>query len=1000
MNKNVKQLTILFLLICLFFISPLSADDLLDQNDFNDGVILPWHISESAETNSDFDLINGEYVIHIFDGGANKWDVQIRHRGLTIEQGHTYTVKFKIRSSTDTQVYAKIGTQGPPYNEYWNNNWSNISLPANQDVLIEDSFTMTSETDNLCEFAFHLGGSLTGNTPLDIYFDDIYLEDPDYVKPDPPEPLAKPDVRVNQLGYFPQGKKRATILNTSTSPLNWHLKDSSGTEVASGVTTVFGHDIASGDFVHIADFSDYTNPGTDFTLCITVDSEEKASHKFDIRGDLYRVLKYDALQYFYHNRSGIAIEMPYAGQEDLTRPAGHPSDIMNTWPDTGQENYSLDVTGGWYDAGDHGKYVVNGGISVWTMMNQYERTLHIAGADGTSFADGTMNIPEQNNGYPDILDEARWQMEMLLKMQVPDDKQQAGMVHHKGHDENWTPLATRPDQDTETRYLRPVSTAATLNLAATAAQSARIWQNLDPTFAQTCLEAAVKAWNAAKLYPDIYAPLHKIGGGPYNDNYVEDEFYWAACELFVTTGDEEYQTYIENSQHYLIMPTVLANGEDEGLTGVFTWGSTNGLGTVTLALVPNQLSSSEIITARQNIQSAADYFLNVIEQEGYLLPMAVSQDGGYPWGSNSFILNEMIVMGLAYDFTGNLDYYYGVSESMDYLMGRNAMDQNYVTGYGERPLVNPHHRFWANQADPTFPLAPAGAVSGGPNSGLEDPWARGAGLEGSPPQKCFVDHIESWSTNEITINWNAPLAWVTAFLDETKGPVPLSITITSPQNGSNLAEGDLLIETLTSGENIQQVDFYLNNTLIGSATGEPYQFLVTGLTEGTYAIKATITDGIETVESLNVEFTVVKDLIPPVVSISSPTNNAEFAEGTPITITAIASDEDGQISKVEFFNGTTLIGTDTISPYEAVLENASIGNHTLSAKATDNDGLATLSPEVSITVKDTQVTSDLVIQYACDSTDSATQHIKGKINIVNNGTTNIHLNDLAVRYYF
>jgi endoglucanase len=57
-------------------------------------------------------------------------------------------------------------------------------------------------------------------------------------------------------------------------------------------------------------------------------------------------------------------------------------------------------------------------------------------------------------------------------------------------------------------------------------------------------------------------------------------------------------------------------------------------------------------------------------------------------------------------------------------------------------------------------------LSGGPNSALQDPYAKAAGLAGCKPQKCFIDNIESWSTNEITINWNAPLFWVSAWLDE------------------------------------------------------------------------------------------------------------------------------------------------------------------------------------------------------------------------------------------
>ena len=125
-----------------------------------------------------------------------------------------------------------------------------------------------------------------------------------------------------------------------------------------------------------------------------------------------------------------------------------------------------------------------------------------------------------------------------------------------------------------------------------------------------------------------------------------------------------------------------------------------------------------------------------------------------------------IIIALAGDSTGDARYVSAVAEGMNYLLGRNPLDKSYVTGYGERPLQNPHHRFWAHQANAKFPSPPAGVLSGGPNSGLQDPYVQAAGLAGCAPQKCFVDNIEAWSVNEMAINWNTPLAWVAAYLDE------------------------------------------------------------------------------------------------------------------------------------------------------------------------------------------------------------------------------------------
>src|SRR5262249_3683697 len=175
--------------------------------------------------------------------------------------------------------------------------------------------------------------------------------------------------------------------------------------------------------------------------------------------------------------------------------------------------YSLDVSGGWYDAGDQGKYVVNAGISVWTLLNWWERTKAL-GTSAGDFADGKMNIPENKNGVPDLLDEGRRELGVGLRMQVPRGEQLGGRAHHKGHDPNGTQLSLGPHEDPMERFLLPPSTAATLNLAANAAQAARVWRDIDEAFAKRCLEAGERAFKAAKANPEIFAPQGGEGGGP------------------------------------------------------------------------------------------------------------------------------------------------------------------------------------------------------------------------------------------------------------------------------------------------------------------------------------------------------------------------------------------------------------------------------------------------------------------------------------------------------
>jgi endoglucanase len=566
-----------------------------------------------------------------------------------------------------------------------------------------------------------------------------------------------PKVAVNQLGYLPGAIKIATVKSGSSSAQVWELVDSAGKVLQKGQTKVFGDDPASGERVHLIDFTSVKTPGENLVLRVGDDT----SYPFEIATNLYSKMKYDALAYFYHNRSGIEIALPYAGDASLARPAGHLSDkSVKCQPGSGCD-YALDVSGGWYDAGDHGKYVVNGGISVWTLLDWYERSKFL-GSGGAEFADGKAQIPENKNGVPDILDEARWELDFLIKMQVPDGKPLAGMAHHKMHDDGWTALGVAPHEDTMTRYLHKPSTAATLNLAATAAQGARIWKGIDAAFSAKCLKAAERAWAAARQNPALFAATgDDKGGGTYADDNVTDEFYWAASELFVTTGKPEYKQYLDASPLNARFPT-----EAGGHVSSMSWGTTDGLGMISMAVVPSKLDAASQKALRGRIVQAADRFLKVAEKEGYRTLIERTADGKYIWGSNSFVVNNAIVLALAYDLTKQQKYLDGAVLGMDYLLGRNPLAQSYVSGYGEKALANPHHRFWAHQANAKYPKVPPGVLSGGPNSTIDDPYSKGAGLRGCVPEKCYIDNIEAYSVNEITINWNAPLVWAAAWLDE------------------------------------------------------------------------------------------------------------------------------------------------------------------------------------------------------------------------------------------
>ena len=571
-------------------------------------------------------------------------------------------------------------------------------------------------------------------------------------------------IDLNQTGFSPDSPRLALLRGAPDKPVEWILRDAAGNAVLHGETKPIGEDRYAGQKLQRIDFSGKAPAGQGYRL----EAAGAISPPFAIQTGLLAPVARDALHYFYHQRSGMPIEVRFAG-ERWARPAGHPSERVtcfagkdehgNQWPGC---DHILDATGGWYDAGDHGKYVVNGGIALWTLQNLAEML-------PAAFPDGALAIPEAGNRRSDLLDETRHEMEWMLSMQAPDGARMqlpvnqpdpskplqfsevdvGGMAHHKLADARWTALPMRPDQDREQRFLYPPSTAATLNLAATAAQCARIWRGIDPAFSARCLTAAERAWNAALRNPAIYATWSFNGSGGYGDADVRDEFYWAAAEVSATTGKPLYGQAVTHSE-------LFARVDSEP-----GWATTAPLGTLTLATLPNRLPEADERRLREAVIAAADRWQAESAKVGYRIPNASDR---YPWGSNAGLLNRAMVLATAYRLTGKAEYRDAVQDVADYLLGRNPMGTSYVSGHGAHAANAMHHRFWANSIDPAFPPPPAGVLSGGPNnSAMADEVAKK--MQGKcAPQTCWADDIHAYALNETAVNWNAPLVWVTSWL--------------------------------------------------------------------------------------------------------------------------------------------------------------------------------------------------------------------------------------------
>ncbi|MBQ3565712.1 MAG: glycoside hydrolase family 9 protein, partial [Oscillospiraceae bacterium] len=327
---------------------------------------------------------------------------------------------------------------------------------------------------------------------------------------------------------------------------------------------------------------------------------------------------------------------------------------------------------------------------------------------------------------------------------------------------------------------------------------ARLWEPYDSAKAAKYLDAAKASYDAYKTHwkeytsaeasnkQSLYPPLDQaIGGGAYGDTDSKDDAYWAACELYATTGDSKYYDDLASYDKSFQVLSNLVGGENKGSFGSFNWGNTSSCGSLSLYLNQDkltQLTDANKKSIVDSMKAAADLYVEKENAQGYGIPYEGAEYSdpvnlpadlvikGYEWGSNSFVINNAMIMAYAYDETDDIKYMNGVATAMDYIFGRNPLSVSFVTGYGSYAISRPHHRYWSNELDKTLPMAPDGVMSGGPNAGLQDPYVRALGFvpgdEDNASQRCYVDSIEAWSTNEVTINWNSPFAWVVSFMQD------------------------------------------------------------------------------------------------------------------------------------------------------------------------------------------------------------------------------------------
>ncbi|MGD0631465.1 MAG: glycoside hydrolase family 9 protein [Terracidiphilus sp.] len=537
-------------------------------------------------------------------------------------------------------------------------------------------------------------------------------------------------IKVDQVGYPLNGPKVALV---SAMGKSFELKRSSdGVVVFRGNLTAPQPDVDTGDQMQAAEFSGFSKPGTYYLDVAGVGR----SWNFTLGSNVYERPYYMAMRGFYGQRCGTAVDM---GPEfpGFSHPACHLHGEFH--PSSGKAGERNNV-GGWHDAGDYGRYEVNSSISTGTLLWAWE-------IYGPRLKNIQLKIPETGNRTPDILNEARWNLEWMLKMQDED-----GGVWHKQTSAHFSGFIA-PQDDTlpsvviGTGAAPYKSTCATADLAAVAAIAARVYKPFDAKFAEQALRAARRAFEWAENNPNVtFRNPPGVSTGEYGDRNCGDERLWAAAELARTTGETTFNDYL--IQNYAQFLHTLDSPPAE------SWSQVAPMALWSYALSHQKNADSKAVEAiRQRTLAAAKAVVERTRANAYHTSMKTSD---YGWGSNGTAAGYGMYLLIANVFSPAASFTDAACDNLHYLLGRNTFSLSWVTQVGENPFQHPHHR----PSGATGKAWP-GLLSGGPDAGRQDAVLKNLPRD-LPPAKVYADQTGSYASNEICINWQAALVFLLA----------------------------------------------------------------------------------------------------------------------------------------------------------------------------------------------------------------------------------------------
>ncbi len=536
------------------------------------------------------------------------------------------------------------------------------------------------------------------------------------------------DIKLHycHLGYAPSATKNFLIAFSEDVPFDvvrFKVLDKFSSPVYEGEAAKFRHCDYTDEFLFKGDFSKVMIPGQ---YRIALEGFDVRSHEFDISDEWIGRQAKANIKSFYFQRSGVELPECFAGV--WKRPAAH-LDAMLEFHPTMNRNGVWNAHGGWYDAGDYGKYIVNGGVSVATLMLACEMRKGSEFVGGPAFK-ASFELPAS------LLDEVRFELEFFLRMQDED-----GGVFFKVTPYRWDGFVTPSESDaSQKRYILGKSTSSTLNFAGALAQAHQVYKDVDKDFAEKCLDASVRAYIWAEQNPEVEWPHNTEGSGGYGDPDLGDDFFWARAMLYRElkngSGHEDLLKRIEAQ--------IPADMEAYLPTYGLQWRSTQNLAWYALASMECEWTQK----ARMAFKYTADEIVHLQQEDPYGLSIRK-----FIWGSNGDIANHAVTLYLAYAWFNEPKYRDAAMEQINFIYGMNPVDVSFVTGSSWNSPKHPHHRI--SHSDGIEEPVP-GLVVGGINVDRQDAH-RDPHYLGDAPGLSYADEQCSFASNEVAINWSAPL---------------------------------------------------------------------------------------------------------------------------------------------------------------------------------------------------------------------------------------------------